>query len=163
VVALVEGLSPEQVGRRAGGRRGPFALPINGRKVVRPVCNCSFANIKMLCGDILGDQRSCQLKIGVSDVAAGVPRGDKALSDFRREFRLPNQGGNLRRARLEWGVCTCSGKRLAFTIVDGSSCSEVCSDGEPDAAHAEAGGIACTDQFGGGLGHELVETGRPGG
>jgi hypothetical protein len=109
-------------------------------------------------GNILGDQRGCQLKIGVGDVTGQVFGRDEAFCNVRRELCTPKYGGKLLSARREWGGA-CSGKQLAFAVVDGSACPNVGANRKPDTAHAQARGVARSDEFGGGLGYQFMEAG----
>jgi hypothetical protein len=113
MVTLVETVQPEQVGGRAGSGSRAFALPRDGRNVVRQGGNGALPTVEVLTKDVLMANGTSQFQVRVGDASGRVFVGDQLVSDFLGELGAPEDGIEVRVGR----------------------------SGEPDASHACGGGI----------------------
>ncbi len=76
IVALVDGLEPEQVGRNASGGGGAFLLPGKGRSVVRERVNCALAAVHVVDEHIVVRDGAGELEIRIGDRARRIAAAD---------------------------------------------------------------------------------------
>ena len=103
MVALVESLKPEEIGRGAGGGRAALALPGEGGCVVGGGKYARRLGKRKRDGEVMLGDGANQFQVGVGQASTGIGEGEDCISDVRWERLAPKVavGGRRRTSKAE--------------------------------------------------------------
>ena len=70
----MEGLEPQQVGRRTCGSGGAFPLPVHGRRVVVGVMDGALSDVRKLSKHVILCNGASEFEVTVGDIPSGVAK-----------------------------------------------------------------------------------------
>ena len=91
---LMERLEPKEVGGRAEGRRGAFALPKHGGDIIVAIMCRFFANIRCLGEDVVVGDGASKFQITVGDITSWIRKRYEPVCDPFGEGLAPQQWGD---------------------------------------------------------------------
>ena len=139
MMALMEGLSSEEVGGSAGRGSRAFALPKQSGGVVRLGEDCAFPDVETLGRRLVMEEASTsEFEIAVGDGAVWVAPTDKIGGDGRIKGDAPDNRMSWQRLARAWGS--------VGSIVERAQSRSGRSGGQPYAACAFTGGIVTTEE-----------------